>query len=93
MGTQLLQSCRCRKAVFRAELFWFAVFDELVGPADAHNRLLNGKVVEFFKDRAAKAAHEHVIFQRENHIYIPGEKFQGLRVQGLAEARVDDRRA
>jgi len=71
-----------RKAVFRAELFWLPCSMNWSGQP-MRTTALNAKIVEFFKDCAAKAAHEHVIFQRENHIYIPAKNSRVCASKGL----------
>ena len=40
------------------------MFDELIGPADAHNGRRNVLLVEQFGDRAAISTRENVVLQR-----------------------------
>ena len=66
------------------------VFDELVGPADADHRCVNPFLAEEFEHRTAVAAHEHVVFERDDDFRHVGELFGEFRVNRLGEARIDD---
>ena len=54
-----------REAVFLAQIIHACgMFDELIGPADAHNGRRNMLLVEQFGDRAAISTRENVVLQR-----------------------------
>ena len=66
------------------------MLDELVGPADAHDRRRDMFVTEQFENRAAIAAHERVVFQRHRDIRSAAKEFVRCSVEWFCETRVDD---
>ena len=44
------------------------MFDELVGPADAHDRCRDAAIAKQFQHRRTVATHERVIFEGDDHV-------------------------
>ena len=68
-----------------------AVLDELVGPADPHDRRVDHLRVEMFHDRAAKTVVQDVVLDRADDLHAAGEKLHRAGVERLDPARVDER--
>ena len=79
------------EAVELAEGFGFAVFDELVRPADPLDRRVDAGVVEIFNHRGAEAVEQDVVFEGADDFAFPGEFLEHGGVERLDEARVDER--
>ena len=77
--------------MLRAQLFHLAVLDELVGPADANYGDVEVHFFKGFCDCRAEAAHFDVVLKGHEGGYAGGVSGQHLAVDGLDEARIDER--
>ena len=78
-------------AMFFAQDRNAAVFDELVGPANAHHRRVDLVAVQMLHHGAAKSIVQNVIFDRANHFDAAREKFERAGIDRFDPARIDQR--
>ena len=67
------------------------MFDKLIGPTDPYHRCIDHLRVQMFHHRAAETVVQNVIFDRADHVYTSGEKFERAGVHGFDPARIDQR--
>jgi hypothetical protein len=68
-----------------------AVFDELIGPADADDRGVDHLRVDMFHDRATETVVQNVIFDRGHDLHATREKFKRAGVDRFDPTRIDER--
>src|SRR4029079_3048009 len=68
-----------------------AVFDKLVGPADANDWRVDHLGMEMFHHTAAEAVVKNMILNRAQHMKPSSEKFQRAGVDRLDPAGIDER--
>ena len=90
-GVQLIERGLHAESVRFPQLVNLAVLNELVGPADTDDGDVEAKLIERLKDGGAKAAHEGVVFKSDENARALGKAGNGVEIDGLDEARIDER--
>src|SRR5262249_54983069 len=78
-------------AVFLTQDWDGAVFDELIGPTDPHDRCIDHLRVQMFHHRAAETVVQNVIFDCTDHVHASGEKFESAGVHRFDPAWINER--